>query len=148
MKDLDIARAKQNDLEKKQGRLVFKYLEQKRKKFEYADSAHFLLENKNEEDLIFLSEKISEWHEKAKKENKNLFLDVLMAVFRIQSYCTTLQTISKQSVSEYCVELDRCKRLESEMTELKLSNQNEKLILQNEIKKLNQEIEFIGNNGV
>lgn len=143
MDELEEKRRQNSQIEKNQSKLVAKFIEQQRKRFDYADSALWVLENKNETDLIFLSEKVNDWHTKAKEENKPQFLDFILTLFRVQSYCTTMQTICKGSVAEYVNESKRAKNLESEVYNLKLEIQNLKSKHEQEIKGLKSEIEFI-----
>ena len=137
--NLEENKRKAKELEMNQAKLISKYIEQQRKRFDYADTSHWILEDKNENDLIFISTTVNEWHGKAKEENKGIFLDILLALFRVQSYCTTMQTISKGAVANFVSEQKTNTSLESEIRLLKL----EKIQLQNEIKSLKQEIEFI-----
>jgi hypothetical protein len=123
-------------------KLLSKYLENERKNFDYADTSHWILQDKNESDLILISEKLNEWHSKAKDENKKQFLELIITVFRVQSYCTTIETIAKGSVAKYSNEYKRNLQLESELSTTK----NELILLktkyENEIKKLKEQIGF------
>lgn len=139
MNQLEENRRKSKEIEQNQIKLISKYIYQQRKRFDYADTAHHILEDKNETDLIFISNTINEWHSKAKEENKGVFLEIILALFRVQSYCTTMQTICKGAVAKYVTEEKNLSRLESEIRLLKL----ELISKDNEIKKLNEEIEFI-----
>jgi hypothetical protein len=146
MDSLEEKRRLNNQLEQNQIKLVSKFLEQQRKRFDYADTAHWILENKNETDLIFISEKVNEWHSMAKESNKAQFLEIILALFRIQSYCTTIQTIAKGSVAEYSNEVKRTQNLENEVYHLKLEISNLKAKYEAEIKSLNSQLEFSSNN--
>lgn len=146
MDDLEKKRRENNQVEQSQIKLVSKFLEQQRKRFDYADTAHWILENKNETDLIFISEKVNEWHSMAKESNKAQFLEIILALFRIQSYCTTIQTIAKGSVAEYSNEVKRSQKLENEVYHLKLEISNLKAKYEAEIKSLNAQLEFSSNN--
>lgn len=146
MDSLENKRRENNEIERNQIKLVSKFLEQQRKRFDYADTAHWILENKNESDLIFISEKVNEWHSMAKESNKAQFLDIIMALFRVQSYCTTIQTIAKGSVAEYSNEVKRSKQLENEIYNLKLELTNIKSKYEAEIKSLKNQLEFVNSN--
>lgn len=146
MDSLEEKKRANNQIEQNQIKLVSKFLEQQRKRFDYADTAHWILENKNETDLIFISEKVNEWHSMAKESNKAQFLDIIMALFRIQSYCSTIQTIAKGSVAEYSNEVKRSQKLENEVYHLKLEISNLKAKYESEIKSLNAQLEFSSNN--
>lgn len=123
-------------------KLLSKYLENERKNFDYADTSHWILQDKNESDLILISEKLNEWHSKAKDENKKQFLDLIMTVFRVQSYCTTMETIAKGSVAKLNFSEKRNKQLEFE----KRTYEDRILLLkktyEDEIKKLKEQIGF------
>lgn len=142
MNQLEENRRKAKEVEQNQLKLISKYLDQQRKRFDYADTAHHILEDKNETDLIFISTTVNEWHGKAKEDSKKMFLDILLALFRVQSYCTTMQTICKGSVEKYVTELKRTTNLESEIRLLKLELTKK----ENEIKSLKSEIDFINKN--
>jgi hypothetical protein len=146
MDSLEEKKRANNQIEQNQIKLVSKFLEQQRKRFDYADTAHWILENKNETDLIFISEKVNEWHSMAKESNKAQFLEIILALFRIQSYCTTIQTIAKGSVAEYSNEVKRTQNLENEVYHLKLEITNLKAKYEAEIKSLNAQLEFSSNN--
>ena len=142
MDSLEEKKRANNQIEQNQIKLVSKFLEQQRKRFDYADTAHWILENKNETDLIFISEKVNEWHSMAKESNKAQFLEIIIALFRVQSYCTTIQTIAKGSVAEYSNEVKRSQKLENEVYHLKLEISNLKAKYESEIKSLNAQLEF------
>lgn len=143
---LEDNKRKLNEIERNQIKLVSKFLEQQRKRFDYADTAHWILENKNETDLIFISEKVNDWHSKAKDENKAQFLEIILALFRVQSYCVSIQTIAKGSVAEFSNELKRSKQLENEIYNLKLELVNQKSNYESEIKSIKAQLEFSTNN--
>ena len=82
----------------------------------------------------------------AKESNKAQFLEIILALFRIQSYCTTIQTIAKGSVAEYSNEVKRTQNLENEVYHLKLEISNLKAKYEAEIKSLNSQLEFSSNN--
>lgn len=146
MDSLEEKKRANNQIEQNQIKLVSKFLEQQRKRFDYADTAHWILENKNETDLIFISEKVNEWHSMAKESNKAQFLEIIIALFRVQSYCTTIQTIAKGSVAEYSNEVKRSQKLENEVYHLKLEISNLKAKYESEIKSLNAQLEFSSTN--
>lgn len=146
MDSLEEKKRANNQIEQNQIKLVSKFLEQQRKRFDYADTAHWILENKNETDLIFISEKVNEWHSMAKESNKAQFLEIIMALFRVQSYCNTIQTIAKGSVAEYSNEVKRSQKLENEVYHLKLEISNLKAKYEAEIKSLNAQLEFSSSN--
>lgn len=143
MEELNERRKKEGEAERQSIGLVTKFLEKQRERFDYADTAHFILQNKNEMDLIFVSEKLGEWHTKAKEGNKKVFLEMIMTLFRIQSYCTTMETISKGSVAEYVREVKRVSYLEGEINLMKLQHRKEIQSIKQELENAKKEIEFI-----
>ena len=76
MNDLKDARAKEKEQEKKQVSLMAKYFEQQRERFDYADTAQWLLDDKCDTDLIYIQEKVSEWSKAAKTDTQKKVLTV------------------------------------------------------------------------
>lgn len=124
-------------------KLVKKHFEKQRQRFEYADTAQWIRQDKNETDLIYVSEKLAEWSEKAKPENRKQFEDLILSLFRIQSYCVNLETTCKASVAEFVSESKKVSYLESEIRRLKVENLNEVSKLKIELENVKKEIEFI-----
>jgi predicted transcriptional regulator with HTH domain len=137
-----------NQEEKTQAKLHLEYVKQQRKYFEYSDASQYLLEQKKDEDLLLIQDSFVNWMDKMKKDDprkKELTL-LLQSVWRIQSYCGTLETVCKSSVSKV-VEMNKLiQRLESEkkLLELELVQVNAKHKI--EKGKLEKEIEFISKN--
>lgn len=129
-------------VEMSQVKLFWDHVEDKRKHFDFADLMFHTLSTKNEEDLVFISDLVNQWHSKAKSENKKVFLEVILALFRIQSYSNQLETLNKQTVSNMWSE----KKL-NENTFMKLNNEKTKLNLElidsrKEIELLKKQIQF------
>lgn len=138
-----------NKEEQSQAKWHLEYVKQQRKYFEYSDTAQYLLEQKKEDDLLLLQDSFVEWITKLKKEDKrkNDLTQLLQSVWRIQSYCGTLETVCKSSVARV-VELNKTiDRLESEkrLLELEIKQMN----IKHELEKnnLGKEIEFLTKNG-
>jgi predicted transcriptional regulator with HTH domain len=137
-----------NQEEKTQAKWHLEYVKQQRKYFEYSDASQYLLEQKKDEDLLLIQDSFVNWMDKIKKDDprkKELTL-LLQSVWRIQSYCGTLETVCKSSVSKV-VEMNKLiQRLESEkkLLELELVQVNAKHKI--EKGKLEKEIEFISKN--
>jgi hypothetical protein len=136
-----------SEIERQQTKLHIKYLEQRRKQFDYADTAQWILEDKNQSDLIELGDKLSEWSSKAKDSNKKQFEELILTLFRVQAYCTNLETLSKQSVAIYIQERKINERLESELRLSKLEFIKETSKLKTELDNVKKELEFINRNG-
>ena len=133
------------EFEKNQTKLHIKFLQERRKQFEYADTAQWILEDKNQGDLIMLGEKVNDWMQKAKDSNKKQFEDFILTLFRVQSYCTNLETLSKQSVAIYIEERKTNLRLESELKISKLELIRETSKLKSELENVKKELQFINN---
>ena len=145
MEDFENKRRDFGEFEKQQSKLHIKFLEQRRKRFDYADTAQWILEDKNQSDLIELGDKVSEWMERAKDSNKKQFEGFILTLFRVQSYCTNLETLSKQSVAIYIEERKINERLESELKIAKLELIRETSKLKSELENVKKELEFINN---
>lgn len=142
--DLNEERKSNQDFELARSKLFSKFLNQQRKNFDYADVSMWLLQDKNETDIIFLGERLDEWKSKAKPESNQLqvLTDMMMALFRIQAYSFNLETINKQSVAELIKERERCKSAESETHRQKLKHLKEISSLKLELENAKKQIEF------
>lgn len=142
--DLNQERKSNQDLELARSKLMSKFLKNQRKSFEYADISMWLLQDKNETDIIFLGEKLDDWKSKAKPESEQLKVlsEMMMTLFRIQSYCFNMETINKASVAELVLERERRKDSESESHRLKLLHLKEISSLKIELENAKKQIEF------
>lgn len=68
MTELKDKRLEEKNKEMQQISLWSKYLEQQRERFDYADTAQWILDDKCDVDLIFIQEKVSEWLSSAKTD--------------------------------------------------------------------------------
>lgn len=138
-----------NPEEKSQAKWHTEYIRQQRKYFDYADTSQYLLEQKKEDDLLLLQDSFVEWITKLKKDDtrkKDLTL-LLQSIWRIQSYCGTLETVCKSSVVRV-VELNKTiERIESEKRLLELEIKQMKAKHELEKNSLEEEIKFITKNG-
>lgn len=141
---LEVKKKEFQEMENSQITLISRYLEQQRKRFEYSDSYHWVLQDKNESDLIFISEKLSEFQSKVKKDGDNykLFNELILALLRIQSYCVNMETVAKESVAKMVSEFKTNERLNSEIRKNNLINSNEINKLKKELENAKKEIEF------
>lgn len=138
-----------NREEKSIAKWEFENLKRQRKYFEYADASQYLLEQKKDDDLLILQNAFVEWLEKMKKDDvrsKELNL-LLRSIWRIQSYCGTLETICKASVSKFVQFEKNIDRLESEKRLLELEIKQIKSKHELEKNSLEKEIEFLTKNG-
>jgi hypothetical protein len=123
----------------------FEKLKQNRKYFEYADAYQGLLEEQKEDDLLILQNTFIEWITKMPKDDNRLKeLNLLLrSIWRIQSYCGTLETICRAAIVK-TVQLEKnVVRLESEKRLLELEMINLKSKHEIEKNSLEKEIEFI-----
>lgn len=147
MNDLKDARAKEKEQEKKQVSLMAKYFEQQRERFDYADTAQWLLDDKCDTDLIYIQEKVSEWSKVAKTDTqKKVLNEMFLGVLRVSSYIDTMRTLAKHSVSKYVTAEKEVQRLNSEKRLMKLDKDKEISRLKTELENAKKEIEFIERN--
>lgn len=135
--------------EKSIAKWEFEKLKDQRKYFEYADASQYLLEQQKEDDLLLLQEAFVEWIGKLKKDDvrgKELNL-LLKSIWRIQSYCGTLETICRAAVVKFVQFEKRIERLESEKRILELETMQNKAKYEKQISILEKEIEFLTKNG-
>jgi len=123
----------------------FERLKENRKHFEYADTSQYLLEQQKEDDLLILQDAFVEWIGKINQDDprsKELNL-LLRSIWRIQSYCGTLETICRAAIVK-TVQLEKnVIRLESEKRLLELEMINVKSKHEIEKKSLGKEIEHL-----
>lgn len=135
----------QKKIEQYQSKLTLEYSERVRKRFDYADTAQWLAQDKNLEDLTLVSNSISEWvlNPKLSESKKKELTDLLMSIWRVMTYCQNLETICKTAVSKYCETESTIDKYTSEIRYLKLENQNLELSKNKEIDALKKEIELL-----
>lgn len=125
------------------------YLKKQRKYFEYADTSQFLLEQQKDNDLLLLQDAFTNWIQKIKKGDaraSELTL-LLQSIWRLQSYCGNLETISRASVSSNVDLSKKIERLESEKRILELEIIQLKSKHEIAKNKLEEEIKFTSKNG-
>jgi hypothetical protein len=144
MKDLENSRAQEKKKENQQILLMSKLMEQHRERFDYADTAQWMLDEKFEVDLIYIQEKVFEWLKSAKNENqKKVLNEMILVCFRINSYTENLRTLSKVSVAKYVVAEKRINSLSSELRLLGYDKDSEIEKLKKELSNAKKEIEFL-----
>lgn len=148
MKDLKDARQKQKEEEMKQVHLMSKYLEQQRVRFDYADTAQWLLDDKCDTDLIYIQEKVLEWSKSAKTDvQKKVLNEMFLCVVRVGSYIDTMRTLAKHSVSKYISTEKTHQHLQSEKRIMELEKNQEILKIKKELENAKAETKFLeGNN--
>jgi len=140
-------RAEYSKEEHDQVKIHLKFLSERRKRFDEADTHLWLQRNQNENDLIYLSDALIEFKGQLKPESKNhkKFEDMLISVLRINAYCTTIESTCKSAVAEYITERNIVNGYKSQLRTkdieiMKLQAEPKKL--QAEIDKLKKQLEF------
>jgi len=145
MDDLIKQREKVKEIELLQAKNTINYIKQCRQRFDYADSAQWIAQDKNLEDLTIVSNAISEWilNPKLSKEKKQELTELLQSTWRVMAYCQNLETVAKSAVQKYVITENRNDELVSELTQLKLKYRNLEVSTNNTIESLGKEIEFL-----
>jgi hypothetical protein len=130
-------------IEKAQVGLMLQFWEKERQRFDYADTAQYILQEKNELDIMLIMDKLVEWTKVAKDENKKMFTDLFLAILRIQNYVSNLETLNKHSVAKYIGEVQISKNTASNAYSEKLKYEQEIYKLNKEIESLKKENEFL-----
>jgi hypothetical protein len=135
----------QRKIERHQVKLILEQSKKVRERFEYADTAQWLLQDKNLEDLSLVSNAISEWilNPKIGPEKKKELTELLQSIWRVMAYCQNLETLCKTSVSRYIDAESKFDKLQTEICKLKLEKHNLELSKNKDIENLKKEIEFI-----
>ena len=138
-----------NREEKSIAKWEFEKLKQERKYFEYADASQYLLEQQKDDDLLILQNAFIEWLGKIKVEDpRRKEMDLLLrSIWRIQSYCGTLETICRAAVVKFVQFEKNIERLKSENRLLELEIKQMKAKHELEKNSLEKEIEYIKKNG-
>jgi len=133
--------------ENDQVKIHMKFLAERRKRYDDADTHLWLQRNQNETDLLYLSDAIIEFKGKLKPDSTNhkKFEELLIAVFRIGSYCSTIESTCKGAVAEYMTERNIVEgykyQLRTKEIEIKKLQELPKK-LQIEIDNLKKQIDF------
>lgn len=144
MEQLKDQRQEAKKKEQHQISLWAKFLEQERERFDYADTAQWVLDDKFDTDLIFVQDKIIEWIKLAKNDNQKKALNEMMLVcFRINSYTDQMRTLNKATVAKYVTAEKRINSLHSEMKLLAYDKDKEIEKLKKELENAKKENEFL-----
>lgn len=144
MEQLKDQRQESKQKEALQVSLMSKFLEQQRERFDYADTAQWIADNKFDTDLIFIQEKVIDWLKTAKNDNqKKVLNEMIMGCFRINSYTDQMRTLNKATVARYVTTEKRVTALHSEMRILIYDKDLEIEKLKKEIETAKKEIEFL-----
>jgi hypothetical protein len=139
-----------SETEKEQSKLLMKFLEQRRERFNNADTHLWMAQNQNQNDLMYISNSFFDWQKglKPESEKSKVLENMILTMFRIESYCRQTETVSKSSVSEYISERKTNEKLESEIKLLKLQMMQKEAELKSKINLLEKEIEFQNNTSI
>ena len=134
----------QRNIERSQSRLLIEYLKQQDEFWEFQGLSEQIAFDKNQSDMVLLSEKLHEWYEKAKNaEQKKILEDLYIKIISISGYVMHLETVAKQSVRLYREEKRNYDRVLSEKKSLEFKLMTLEKSKDEEIRKLKEEIEFI-----
>ena len=145
MDDLIKEREKAKQIELLQTKNAIGYIKQCRQRFDYADSAQWIAQDKNLEDLTIVSNAISEWvlNPKLSDGKRQELTELLQSIWRVMAYCQNLETVAKSAVQKYVITENRNDELLAELTQLKLKYRNLEVSTNNTIESLGKEIEFL-----
>lgn len=147
MNELNDKRKSQKETEKANVSIFIKALESEKKRFDYAETAQWLLDDKCDTDLIYVQEKLSEWSAKATEKQKPILSEMYLGIMRIYSYIENLRTLTKTAVSKYVGLEKENSRLHSELNLQRMNHSQEMIKLSKQLEDAKKEIEFIqGNN--
>lgn len=147
--NIEEQKEKLNQLEIKQANLHLEYLKKRRSQFDFADTSQWIALNRKEEDLLLLGDAFTRWSSALKDGDtrKDELILLLQSVWRLQAYCTNLETIIQSAVMEYVTKEKRNSELLSEKRRLELEIEKLKKNHQKEKQSLEEEIKFISKNG-
>jgi len=145
MENLNKQREEADKIERFQVKAVLEMAKKVRERFDYADTAQWLAQDKNLEDLTMVSNSLSEWlmNPKISESKKKELTDLLMSIWRVMAYCQNIETICKTAVSKYSVNESKIGKLETEIRILKMEKEQLEINKNKEIDVLKKEIEFI-----
>lgn len=141
---LEKQREEKRVLEQSQARLHFEFAKRERERFDFADTSQWLAFDKKEEDFAILLDKFIGWIEVMKDgdNRKTELTEMVKSIFRLQGYCSNLETITQTAVSKYSSFEKQIKESKSEKRLLELELIQMKAKHDSEIKSLKSEIEF------
>lgn len=132
-------------IERYQAKLILEQSKKVRERFDYADTAQWLAQDKNLEDLTIVSNAITEWilNPKITEGKKKELTDLLTSTWRVMAYCQNLETITKTAVSRYSQAESQYDKYQSEIRLLKLEKEQLEQSKNKEIESLKKENEFL-----
>lgn len=146
LEEINKLRDEQRNIDRSQSKLLVEFLKQQDEFWEFQGLAEQVAFDKNQSDMLLVSNQIYEWSLKAKDENKKLFEDLYLKSIRISGYVFHLETVSKQSIRLYRDEIKQNKRLLSEKKGIELKFRQMELEKNAEIENLKKQLEFYEKN--
>lgn len=144
MENLKDQRQEYKKKEMQQISLLSKFLQQERERFDYADTAQWIADEKFDTDLILIQDKVFEWLKTAKNDNqKKVLNEMILACFRINSYTDQMRTLNKATVAKYVTVEKRLTSLHSEMRLALYDKEQEIEKLKKDYETAKKEIEFL-----
>lgn len=144
MENLKDQRQEYKKKEMQQISLLSKFLQQERERFDYADTAQWIANEKFDTDLILIQDKVFEWLKTAKNDNqKKVLNEMILACFRINSYTDQMRTLNKATVAKYVTVEKRLTSLHSEMRLALYDKEQEIEKLKKDYETAKKEIEFL-----
>jgi hypothetical protein len=144
MENLKDERQEYKKKEMQQLSLLSKFLQQERERFDYADTAQWIADEKFDTDLILIQDKVFEWLKTAKNDNqKKVLNEIILACFRINSYTDQMRTLNKATVAKYVTVEKRLTALHSEMRLALYDKEQEIEKLKKDYETAKKEIEFL-----
>ena len=144
MENLKDERQEYKKKEMQQLSLLSKFLQQERERFDYADTAQWIADEKFDTDLILIQDKVFEWLKTAKNDNqKKVLNEMVLACFRINSYTDQMRTLNKATVAKYVTVEKRLTALHSEMRLALYDKEQEIEKLKKDYETAKKEIEFL-----
>jgi hypothetical protein len=144
MENLKDERQEYKKKEMQQLSLLSKFLQQERERFDYADTAQWIADEKLDTDLILIQDKVFEWLKTAKNDNqKKVLNEMVLACFRINSYTDQMRTLNKSTVAKYVTVEKRLTALHSEMRLALYDKEQEIEKLKKDYETAKKEIEFL-----
>lgn len=147
MDDLIKQREQNKVHEQRQVNSFMKMIYKQRESFQFADISQQIAHEKNEEDLVVLSDTLTKWNLKIKNDDprKKELESLLFSVWRVMAYSQSLETVSKTAVSYYMSVEKRNTQLASDIRLVELKSQQEIDKLKNEIETLKRENKALTN---
>lgn len=136
-------RAENSFVERARANLMQRLWNEERERFAFAENSQALLKDKNALDTMLILDALEGWHSKAPKEKKKVYLELFLAILRIQNYTDNLETLNQHAVAKYVTEVNLSKRSLSAAHAEKLKLQLQVNAQLKEIDALKKEIEFL-----